>query len=154
MGMPRGHKNWLRRILAFRFLFLINLVIFGFLSWSFGREFLRNRQIQQDISALQTQPDTLQARNLEVTRLHTALQTESSIEREARLKLGLKKPGEHVVVIRAEAHVDHLAVTAGGATDPFGLLGGNGTTHVANPLKWWYYFFHRDAFDRLLSYGK
>lgn len=152
--MPRKRKIWLRRVLEFRFLFLINFVVLVFLAWSFGREFLRNREIQRDIASLQAEAGALQARNLEITRLHSTLQTESSIEREARLKLGLKKPGEQVVVIRpGSATSEERPGTT--STDPLGLLSDDANAPaVANPVKWWYYFFHRDAFRQLVLYGK
>ncbi len=141
-------------MLEFRFLFIVNFIVLAFLAWSFGREFLRNREIQRDIASLQAEAYALQARNLEITRLHSTLQTESSIEREARLKLGLKKPGEQVVVIQPGTQTTQEADGAA-PSDPLGILSGeSGVRTVANPVKWWYYFFHREAFRQLISYGK
>jgi cell division protein FtsB len=152
--MPRHHRTWLRRVLEFRFLFVVNMIVLIFLAWSFGREFLRNREIQRDIASLQAEADALQARNLEITRLHSTLQTESSIEREARLKLGLKKPGEQVVVIQPGTQTTQDG-DGDASSDPFGILSGEAEMRVvANPVKWWYYFFHREAYRELVNYAR
>src|SRR3989339_1300615 len=98
--MAKERKPFLKQILGLRSLFLINVVVIAFLSLSLGREFMRHVDIQQDVQDLQEQSESLAARHLQLTELHTAIQTESFIEREARLKLGMSKPGEQVVVIQ------------------------------------------------------
>ncbi len=157
--MPRDSQPFIKRLLGFRLLFVVNAVVLVFLFVSFGREFVRNRQIQGDIADLQAQADALAIRNLEISELHTALQTESYIEREARLKLGMKKPGEQVVVVQRPPAGE--SGTGEGsppeeAADPFQQLkdaSAEGET-VANPAKWWYYFFDHGRFDGLSAYGK
>jgi len=98
--MPVHKKPFYRRLLEFRLFFVVNAVILVLLALSFGREFLRNMEIQHDIADLKAQATSLEAKSLEIAQLNTAFQTESYIEREARLKLGLKKPGEEVVVVQ------------------------------------------------------
>lgn len=116
---------------------------------AFGRQYVHNRQIEQDIANLQKQADGLAANNLHISDLQNALQTESYLEREARLKLGLKKPGEHVVVIQDKA----AAVPAFQSLDD---LQANAATpeaapEVPNPKRWWAYFFDRRQYEALAA---
>lgn len=124
-----------------------------------GREFFRTREIQKEISALQAQADGLAARNIALSELQTAVQTESFIEREARLKLGMKKPGEKVVVVQEKMGDEGVVNSEGGTpneTDPLNLVlqSQDGQTRVANSSKWWYYFFDKPRYNALLSYAR
>ena len=144
--MPERRKPLWRRLIEFRPLFVINAVILVAIGFSFGREWIRNREIQGEIAGLREQAMALQARNLEIADLNVAFRTESFIEREARLKLGLKKPGENVVVIQdggaaSTAASDADAEAIARAADPRTLLAEEPEeTEVANPAKWWHYF--------------
>ena len=153
--MPRERKSFLWKVLSFRYLFVINLAVVLLLGFSFGREFLRNAEIQRDIEDLQAQAEALQTRQLEMSNLSASLQTESAIEREARLKLGLKKPGEQVVVIRPEASGSASAGLDGALAPADAVFGeAEAATSLANPVKWWYYFFDQEAFRTLTQlYG-
>ena len=146
--MPEARKPFWKRILEFRLLFVINAVVLVALALSFGREWMRNREIRDQIAALQSQVQALETRNLEIADLNTAFRTQSFIEREARLKLGLKKPGENVVIIQSGqatpvANTDGEAENVAQAQDPRALLAqAEAPEEVANPSKWWQYFFH------------
>lgn len=145
--MPSERKPLWKRVIEFRLLFVINAVVLVALGFSFGREWVRNREIQSEIARLQGEAQSLQTRNLQIADLNTAFRTESFIEREARLKLGMKKPGENVVVIQGEgsAGVSVSNAADGGAEpsdDPRSLLAAaDGALELANPSKWWQYFF-------------
>lgn len=152
--MPQPRTPFVQRLIRWRFLFAINLLLVSFLGWTLGREYLQNREIRNEIAELQTQADALAARNIQLGELQTAVQTQSFIEREARLKLGMKKPGEAVVVIQQ----DDSGQGAGGSgqqtqesVDPLGLVLDGETTapQVANSTKWWYYFFDKSAYRTL-----
>lgn len=145
--MPEARKPLWKRFIEFRLLFIINAVVLVALGFSFGREWVRNREIQSEIARLQTEAQSLQARNLQIADLNTAFRTESFIEREARLKLGMKKPGENVVVIQGDGSTpvvatDSVEGTAAEAADPRILLAlEDDSEELANPSKWWQYFF-------------
>ena len=157
MTSPRS--PFIQRLIRSRSLIVVNLLVIIFLGMSLGREVVRSRSIEADIAALQAQADDLVTSNQEMLNLQTAMQTESFIEREARLKLGLKKPGETVVVITDD---ESDAVIDEGSTDPTDPLGyvideetdeaSFSTQNLANPLKWWYYFFDRNIFTDLVTY--
>jgi cell division protein FtsB len=146
--MPNIQAPLIQRILSFRYLFILNLVVLAVLAVAFGREYIRDHEIQADITALQAKADELAARNLQIMELHAALQTESYIEKEARLKLGMKKPGEQVVVVKT----DQNAVAEGWALTDTPAVRKTAPMAIANPTKWWYYFFDKNQFNNL-DYG-
>jgi len=153
--MTSYRQSFISRLIQWRFLIVVNVVIIVFLGLTFGREYFRSREIQSEISKLQTQADTLAARNIALSELQTAIQTESFIEREARLKLGMKKPGEEVVVIQ-EGKVEEGIEDLDGPevkSDPLDLVLDDqaGQLRIANSTKWWYYFFDKKSFDLISS---
>ncbi|MBI4437689.1 septum formation initiator family protein [Candidatus Uhrbacteria bacterium] len=148
---------FLQRLIRWRLLIVVNLLVILFLALTLGRELVRSRSIDAQIAALQAQADELSASTQEMLDLQTAMQTESFIEREARLKLGLKKPGETVVVI--QEGTEEPVSDSGDAADPLGLVIDEGEAPVnlraarlPNPFKWWYYFFDKSLYLSLLDY--
>jgi len=150
--MPRTDRSFIQRLIRWRYLVVVNLIVVLFLSMSLGREVVRNSTIDAEISALETEAEELTARNIEISELKTAMQTESFIEREARLKLGMKKPGETVVVVQDD--VPQQEQLTDDAYDPLGYVMGMEESRevVANPTKWWYYFFDKTTFDQINWY--
>ena len=125
-----------------------------FLGSSLGRQIVRDKTIQAQIDALQLEAQELTEQNLAISELSVAMQTESFIEREARLKLGMKKPGETVIVMTDKEVAPADTNEADGThdpTDPLQLIVENQVTKqtIANPTKWWYYFFNKNAFEQL-----
>jgi len=151
--MTSYRQSFISRLIRWRFLVVVNVVIIVFLGLTFGREFFRSREIQSEISKLQSQADTLASRNIALSELQTAIQTESFIEREARLKLGMKKPGEEVVVIQ-EGNGEESQDGQEDKTDPLNLVLDDQSepTRIANSTKWWYYFFDKKTFDGISKY--
>ena len=152
--MPALRTTFVQRLIRWRFLIIVNVLVIVFLGMSLGRETVRSRSIQTQISELQAQAQALTARNIEISELRTAMQTEAFIEREARLKLGLKKPGETVVVVQ-DGLGGQEASTAD-PSDPLGYVVDNldDGRAVANPTRWWYYFFDKNAFNALSEYDR
>jgi cell division protein FtsB len=62
-----------------------------------GRLILENRELDAEIAKLETESEDFQTKNLELLELVRRFQTDSFLEREARLKLNLQKPGEQVI---------------------------------------------------------
>lgn len=151
--MPQSRVTFVQRLVRWRFLFIVNLLVIGFFGLTIGREFLRTHEIQKEIQYLQTESDELFARNVSLSELQTAVQTESFIEREARLKLGMKKVGEQVVVIQEQTNEQqkNLSDASIESTDPLNYVLTNEEveTVFANATKWWYYFFHKTAYNKL-----
>lgn len=149
--MPRQSGSFFERLIKWRFFFVVNLLIIVLLSLSFGRQFVRDYDIQKEIDSLQKEVDVLLVANMEISELQTAVQTKSFIEREARLKLGMKKPGEEVVIIKERVNNDRDIVDSEDPSDPLGLVldGSVDSIFVANHTKWWYYFFNKNEYKKI-----
>ncbi len=145
---------FLRRLFQWRLFFVVNVLLILFLGVTFGRDILKTHEIQKEINDLQTQAGSLQAKNLSISELQTAIQTESYIEREARLKLGMKKPGEQVVVFTSTPEPEPTeSDSLENPSDPLNLvIDQEEPVKVKNPTKWWYYFFNQPVFEELKTY--
>ncbi len=75
-------------------LFLIVLTV------GFVRDFYRKQRVEKQLTALQTEITSLERSNKELKEFFTYLESESFIEAEAKTKMNLKKPGEHVVAVQ------------------------------------------------------
>jgi len=143
------------RLLSSRTFLLVNLLFLGLLIFSFGREFARNYTIQQEISELEAEKTFLEAKNSDIVTLMNSVQTETYIEREARIKLGLSKPGEKVMIV---PDFNNINLTSNEAEDKNSVdyleqIPATDLSSIANSLKWWYYFFDVNKFDMIKIYG-
>lgn len=141
--MRRRDQNSISHLFRHRLFLIFNAVLFLFLAFSFGREYVRNRQIQATIVQLEQQARQLEERNVEIARINAELESESFLEREARLRLGLVKPGERVVVVSDAPEED---VDIGGEKVSSVILEDLPETTVR---RWRAYFFDTATFDRL-----
>jgi cell division protein FtsB len=112
---------------------------------AFVRETLRARQIDREISALKGEAERLRVRNFEISALESSLSNGEFLEREARTKLGLRKEGEQVVVVRAadaraEAEADRKAADA--------------PAPWSNAKKWWVSFTDPEAFRTYVAIAR
>lgn len=141
--MKRREEHLLPYVFRHRLFLIFNMVLFLFLAFSFGREYVRNRQIQATIVQLEQQARQLEERNVEIARINAELESESFLEREARLRLGLVKPGERVVVVSDAPEKD---IDIGGEKVSSVILEDLPETTAR---RWWAYFFDTATFDRL-----
>ncbi len=101
------------------------------------RESYRGWTVDAEIRSLEQKAQALEGRKTQLSELAAKMQDQSFIEREARSKLGLQKPGEHVVVLEGVAatqrawQLDPVAQTAPSDTE-------------SNPRRWWRYFTGSD----------
>jgi cell division protein FtsB len=115
-------------------LFLIaNLAVLLVVGVSTVRESYRGWTVDHEISALEGKAQALEGRKMELGQLAARMQEPSYVEREARSKLGLQKPGEKVVVLEGVSathtvwNIDVVAVAQPAETR-------------SNPERWWQYF--------------
>ncbi|MEY4744450.1 MAG: Septum formation initiator [Candidatus Parcubacteria bacterium] len=122
------------RLLGLKRVLVANLVVFAVVGWGFSGEYIRNREAQKEVDRLKAQADELEAKNAEIADLGKRASTADVLEREARLKLNLRKPGEQVVVVEAGP-----GLAAGGNPVPARAVGqGKPSSNLA---RWWKYFF-------------
>lgn len=146
------HRTSFSRFLSSKTFLFASLAVLSFLLFSFGREFANNYAIQREIAELTAEKESLAAQNSELTVLMSLVQTETYIEQEARIKLGLSKAGEKVVIFSEDDGV--LLTDENRAVLSLGEDGFKADfSALANPRKWWYYFFNINKFDMIKVYG-
>ena len=102
-------------------------------------EWRKHNDIQDEIARLRAEAERLEGRNLEILELSRELTTEEFLEREARLKLGLQRPGESVLMFGSSQGAEEAEQKAA----PLGA------SRRANARNWWYYFFDHKQFKAL-----
>ncbi len=132
--MTQPVKNFIKKLLSSKvFLFFIILALIGLII-SLGQESYRKYQLTKEINGLKSEIEQLEGKNQQMADLMEYFQEGSYLEKEARLKLNLKKPGEKIVVISqtAGAEVDKRIVAE--TEDEV-------SNETTNFWKWWEYFF-------------
>ncbi len=122
---------------------LVCIIVLIFFIIGLVREIINRRDINNQINSLESQVAELQSQKNQVSELVGSWQDGSHLEKEARLRLGLQKPGEKAIIIsRAEDQ------TASSVASPLATLSGNQTNLAmasnnpeSNPVKWIHYFF-------------
>ena len=103
------------------------------------RESYRGWKVDGEIQALQAQADALEGRNAKLRQLASALQSDDRMEVEARTRLGMQAPGEHVVVLSG---LD--ATSTWQSSLALDVMAQAPTVARSNPEKWFDYFFRPD----------
>lgn len=134
--MSHGQENQPVKWLSRRSVLAVNLVLLVLVSWGFVGEFTRHRQAQEEIDRLEQRAAALDQGNFDLAKIGEQMGTNEALEREARLKLGLRRPGEQVIIIKDMPPPADI---------------GSGTTAeeaagrpVSNLVRWWRYFFNNN----------
>lgn len=96
----RRKRRGIARFLRMKTVLLLNVGILAFVAWGFAGEYARDKELQEEIDSLQVVAEELERSNLELADMRRRFSGKGQLEREARLKLNLMKPGEQVVVIK------------------------------------------------------
>ena len=117
---------------------IMSLVLFFVVSVSSVRETYREWKFDQELKSMQQEIEQLEGRKLELAELLNRLDSPDALDKEARTRLGLKKPGERVIILRG------FDGTSSTWSDE-GVLMAPATTTAAetrtNPGRWFDYFF-------------
>jgi len=140
--MAQSSKSLIKKIFSSKvFLFLAILSLIA-LAINVGRESYRKHQLTKEIEKLEASIDRLEGRNQQLSDLMGYFSEESFLEKEARIKLNLQKPGEQVVIfsgLNGQNDKEQL---------PNSQANGQSNREVsdltANCWKWWEYFFKRN----------
>ena len=111
---------------------VIGIVILGLVLSAFIRITLQKAAIQRQIDDLKAEKEKLESNNNDLAGLLDYFASESYKEREMRQKLGMQKPGEHVVIISRPDEQTSQGVSPDS---------GSGSSGLSNIKKWWNYFF-------------
>lgn len=99
-----------------------------------SRELAGRHEINKEIKRLTQEKAALEQKNKELADMAASFEGDNFIEKEARLKLGLQKPGEKVVVIKRDG-VSPVSGPAG-SVEPSGGLLASAERGPSNPAKW------------------
>lgn len=141
--MNRREKNNFRKIFFNqKFLTLLGLAAIILISFPFAKNFLKQYRINKEISALKREIADLQDKNVDLKKFVSYLGSDQFVEEQARLNLGLKKPGEELIVIKP---VSEEASSGTSSESTIFNIKGNANAKPAvkksNPKKWLGYFF-------------
>ncbi len=141
--MNRREKNNFKKIFFNqKFLTLLGMAAIISISFPFVKNSLKQRGINKEISGLKQEIADLRDKNVDLKKFVSYLGSDQFAEEQARLNLGLKKPGEELVVIKPAA-----GETTGGTSSGNTIFNINGGGKVnidvkkSNPKKWLDYFF-------------
>lgn len=123
-----------------KFLTLLGLAAIILISFPFAKNTLKQYRVNKEISELKKEISDLQNKNVDLKNFVSYLESDQFAEEQARLNLGLKKPGEELTVIKPAS--DALAGTSSGATifDIPGYKRSKPEAKKSNPKKWLSYF--------------
>ncbi len=139
MTQQAHHKNFIKKLLSSKvFLFCISFILIA-LAISVGRESYRKAQLTKEIDRLELEIERLEGKKYQLSDLLESFKEDSYLEKEARLKLNLKKPGEKVVILPQAREEDSLVSTEKEADFEAGEL--PSAKEESNWWKWWEYFF-------------
>ncbi len=128
--VPRPHNFFYRLLSSQRFLAIIGLVFLVLILLPLARTYSQRRLVEKEISDVKNQIADFESKNKEMTDMINYLQSDQSLEEQARLNLNLKKPGEAVIVIQDQKDNGNTIINA------------SSSALHSNYAKWWRYFFN------------
>ncbi len=136
--VERGERRqgW-KRLFRWPAFLLANVALLLLVGVSTLRESYRGWTVDREIRALEARAEELEGRKLKLLSLTESLNSPEQVDLEARLRLGWKKDGEHVVVLTgmdATTTPDVRRTTP----DPSDIAAPS--SHFAS---WWNYFFKK-----------
>ncbi len=106
------------------------------------RESYREWKVDQEIRQMQAEIERLEGRKLTLAELIQRLDSPDAMDKEARTRLGLRKPGERVIILRG---VEDPATWQEDASEAFASESDVPSDERANPRRWLDYFFPRPS---------
>jgi len=117
---------------------IVHIVLFILVGFGFGEEYLRNAEIEHQISRMQAENAKIDADRLSSLKLINTLSSSYYVEGEAR-QSGMGKDGERLIIVENGTQSATSAAPAAAHSD------------VPNTLRWFEYFFDHSAFLELSS---
>ncbi len=128
MWQNRRKKSLFPDLLFSKFFLIFCVVIFLVVLFYLAQGTVKSYKVNSEIADLENEIIHSDKQNQDLGQLISYLKSDAFIEQEAKLKLGLKKPGENLVVIPQ----------SDSAQTENNVVANKETTNLA---KWWGYFF-------------
>jgi len=119
------------RLLYSKYFIAFLIIIFILVLIALGRESYRYFKVNQEIKNLEKRISELESNNEELIKMEKYFQSEEFLEKEARLKLNLTKPGEKLIIVKGvEEEIEETQQEE--------------QKKISNIEKWWEYFFSKE----------
>ena len=120
---------------------LIGLILVLLIGYPLVKKINQQIMLNREIEELSEEMERINNKNKKLEEIVGYLESASFVEKEARLNLDLRKPGEKVVVVKDKTSLDeeneiesvYMIEGLDKAVEP---------TEKINPQKWWSYFFN------------
>jgi cell division protein FtsB len=136
----RAEQRSILRYLRMKTVLIVNLILVALVAWGFMGEYYRTRELKKEIATIDVRAEELRKGNLELGQLREKFSGAGELEREARVKLNLQKPGEQVVVIQGDPMASAAGSAEAVAEDAEQPPPGDGGA-MSNARRWWEFFF-------------
>jgi len=123
----KNNPSVYEKLLKSKIFFVLLIPVFLTLVFGIFQNFYYRYQIKKDLNQLNLEIANLSKNKKDLDELVNYYQNQSNLEKEARVRLNLKKEGESVVIILPTATTTF--------TTPANI------GDLSNYQKWWYYFF-------------
>ncbi|MDP2684712.1 MAG: septum formation initiator family protein [bacterium] len=134
--MPKNNTPLIKRLFKSKLLIVAEIIVLVFFSSALAQEIIRKYQVQGEVDKLQQELNDLEQKNIELSGLIEYFDSESYKEEQARLQLGLQKPGEQVVAVLGDSTENETEII-----NKKEKLAINIEDNFTNPQRWWNYFF-------------
>jgi cell division protein FtsB len=113
-----------------RFISLVGFLVIIMISVPLAKQVSKRYYIDEEIKELEEEIEKIESKNGNLKEFISYLESDSFVEEQARLNLGLKKEGEKVVIIK-ESDLESSINSSKVEKENLNL----------NIIKWWKYFF-------------
>lgn len=126
------------KILSSKLLLVVSVLILLFFSTNLIRQIINRRDLQKDIAELESEINSLEKKNQELSNLIGYFESLDFVEKEARTKLNLRKPGEKIIVVPEEGVAPEQTQES---LEEDAVLVYQSEVDGSNPQRWLNYFF-------------
>ncbi len=131
--MKGKEENKIKRVISSRWFLVIALVIAIFFGFIFARAYYQDYKVRQQIDALKEEVKSLETKKIESMEILKYVTSDNFVEDKARTELNMKEPGENVIIL------DNV-----NSKNKIEIIAEEDNNNLNNPIKWWYYFIHKD----------
>lgn len=123
------------------FLTILGLLILGFISIPLYKNFSQSYRINKEMKEIETEIANDNKKSENLKNVIEFLKSDQFVEEQARQNMGLKKPGEQVVIIKGMSDTETNTTSADSLFSIKGLENLKPTKQDFYPSKWRDYFF-------------
>jgi len=141
--MLRKYKNLIKKHFSRPKVIVIVCIIMGvYLGINLTKEIINRHQINEKIGAYKEEIARLEKENNEILQLISSWESGGELEKEARLKLGLQRPGENtILILRNTDDPSTKNIISPNSEIIGGMIINNSNDNISNYKKWLKYFF-------------